>query len=80
MSGSKRPYRILQKRGQIIDAEDFLPVRETYPSHPMTNIQPKAKDLNDVQERRKREIKGEIDMYKKAWEKANPPAIDMPFI
>jgi hypothetical protein len=30
-SGNSRPYRILQKRGVIVDADNFLPVGETYP-------------------------------------------------
>lgn len=30
----------MQKRGVIVDAEDFLPVRSTYPVHPDTKIEP----------------------------------------
>jgi len=50
VSGGARPYRLLQKRGVIVDAEDFLPVRETYPVHPQTLVKPKAKDLKELQE------------------------------
>lgn len=35
-SGPNRPYRLIQKRGQFIDAEDYLPVTSTYPKHPMS--------------------------------------------
>jgi hypothetical protein len=38
VSGGARPYRLLQKRGVIVDAEDFLGVKDTYPSHPLSNI------------------------------------------
>ena len=39
--GGNRAYRILQRRGKIIDAEDFLPISETYPKHPLSLNQPK---------------------------------------
>jgi hypothetical protein len=59
--GSNRGYRILQKRGKIVDAEDFMPLRETYPEHPMTSIQPPLKTLNDLKARRKHSTKIDID-------------------
>lgn len=33
-AGKDRPYRLIQKRGKIIDAEDFQSIRETYPEFP----------------------------------------------
>ena len=39
-SGAQRPYRILQKRGVIVDGDDYLPVTDTYPSHPMSDVKP----------------------------------------
>lgn len=35
-SGAQRPYRIMQKRGVIVDGDDFLGVTDTYPKHPMS--------------------------------------------
>jgi hypothetical protein len=39
-SGNQRPYRILQKRGVIVDADDYLPVSSTYPQHPLSLNKP----------------------------------------
>ena len=36
LGGVKPPLRLLQKRGKFIDAEDFLPIRDTYPKHPIS--------------------------------------------
>lgn len=30
----------MQKRGVIVDAEDFLPVNSTYPEHPLSKVIP----------------------------------------
>ncbi len=57
VSGGARPFRLLQKRGVIVDAEDFLPVRETYPVHPDTLKKPNAATLKELQDQRKKEYK-----------------------
>lgn len=33
-AGKDRPFRLIQKRGKIIDAEDFQGIRDTYPEFP----------------------------------------------
>lgn len=33
-AGNHRTYRLLQKRGKIIDSEDFNVLRDTYPEFP----------------------------------------------
>jgi hypothetical protein len=38
-AGSNRDYRIIQKRGKIIDAEDFMAVRDTYPEFPRQEME-----------------------------------------
>ena len=53
VSGGQRPYRLLQKRGEFVDAEDFLPVRSTYPIHPNTLRSPNVKDKNELVDKRK---------------------------
>lgn len=58
-----RPFRILQKRGAIVDAEDFLPVTDTYPNHPLTESEPDRKTRTELLNYRK---KGEqVDIGKK---------------
>ena len=39
-SGSMRPYRLMQKRGVIVDADDYTKVTGTYPEHPMAKTKP----------------------------------------
>jgi hypothetical protein len=57
VSGGTRPYRLMQKRGVIIDAEDFLPVRQTYPEHPDTQKVPNARNQQELKEQRNKEYK-----------------------
>ena len=70
--GGKRPFRLLQKRGKIIDADDFLPVKDTYPKHPLSNIKPKFSTLSEMLESRKNQTKKEINDKMKKWEEENP--------
>ena len=53
--GGVRPLRLLQKRGKFIEAEDFLPIRDTYPKHPMHDIIPKCATFTDLKNLRKQE-------------------------
>jgi hypothetical protein len=57
VQGSNRPFRIMQKRGVIVDAEDFLPVRSTYPVHPDTKIEPAFHTTHELKAHRKMEYK-----------------------
>ena len=61
--GGKRAFRILQKRGKIIDAEDFLPLQESYPKHPISYREPKngIKTLAELKEYRTKKTKEEIN-------------------
>ena len=43
-AGAQRPFRIMQRRGVIIDAEDFIPITSTYPEHPLSKVVPTARD------------------------------------
>ena len=70
--GGKRPFRLLQKRGKIIDADDFLPVKDTYPKHPLSDIKPKFSTLSEMLESRKNQTKKEINDKMKKWEDENP--------
>lgn len=37
-AGNQRVYRLLQKRGKIIDSEDFMGIQDTYPEYPKQNL------------------------------------------
>lgn len=57
VSGGARPWRLLQKRGVFVDAEDFMPVRSTYPDHPDSKIIPKVRDRKELEALRKKDNK-----------------------
>ena len=68
--GGKRCFRLLQKRGKIIDAEDFLPIRDTYPVHPINKIVPHCSTFTELKKLRKMEniksIYNQVDLYEKS--------------
>ena len=72
--GGKRAFRILQKRGKIIDAEDFIPLQDTYPKHPISFKEPKnrIKTLSELKEYRYQKTKDEITEKMKIFEKNHP--------
>ena len=72
--GGKRAFRILQKRGKIIDAEDFIPLQESYPKHPISFKEPKngIKTLAELKEYRTQKTKEEINEKMKLFEKNHP--------
>lgn len=79
-TGAQRGKRLLQVRGKFVDAEDFLPVRETYPTHPLSQTQAKIQTQVQLISNRKTEL---IDTYKKAkeeWDKVNPSSVPQKFI
>ena len=73
--GGRRAFRIMQKRGKVIDAEDFLPLRDTYPVHPLSKIEPRngIKTVKELEEYRKNQTKNEINQKLKEWDIKNPP-------
>ena len=54
--GAQRHFRLIQKRGKVVDAEDFLPVRGTYPKHPLTEQKPAAVSKKQLKDQRKADI------------------------
>ena len=72
--GGNRPFRIMQKRGKLIDAEDFQPLIDTYPPHPLSKIEPKngIKTLRELQEFRKKQNKDYINTKLKEFEEKHP--------
>jgi len=53
--GGVRPLRLLQKRGKFIEAEDFLPIRDTYPKHPISDVIPRCATFKELKSMRKKE-------------------------
>ena len=70
--GGVRPLRLLQKRGKFIDAEDFLPIRDTYPKHPMTEVIPHCATFTELKNLRKQENIKNINDKMVEWEKKHP--------
>ena len=80
--GGNRPFRIMQKRGKLIDAEDFQPLIDTYPPHPLSKIEPKngIKTLRELKEFRKNQNKEYINSKLKEFELKNPVNFIQPII
>jgi hypothetical protein len=70
--GGVRPLRLLQKRGKFIDAEDFLPIRDTYPKHPITEVIPHCATYTELKHLRKQENIKNINDKMVEWEKTHP--------
>ena len=70
--GGKRAFRLLQKRGKIIDAEDFWPIRETYPEHPISKHIPRCSSLTELKKLRREENIKQINHNLSEYEKNNP--------
>ena len=70
--GGTRDFRLLQKRGKIIDAEDFWPIRETYPEHPLSKIKPKCPTFTELQNLRKKEYADHVNKKLAEFEEKNP--------
>ena len=64
--------RLLQKRGKFIDAEDFLPITDTYPKHPITEIIPHCATFTELKKIRKQENIKNINDKMVEWEKTHP--------
>ena len=67
-SGPLRSYRVMQKRGQVIDAEDFLPITATYGEHPLSKVVPKAKNMEELRNLRRQEYVTAIEKHSKDFE------------
>ena len=70
--GGLRDFRLLQKRGKFIDAEDFWPIRETYPEHPLSKIKPHCSTFTELQKLRKEEYAKHVNQKLAEFEERNP--------
>lgn len=71
-TGVNRGKRILQIRGKIIDAEDFLPITSTYPTHPLTQLAVTTTTASQLKANRKAEMMSTYRKTKEEWDKLNP--------
>ena len=69
-SGAQRSYRIMQKRGVIVDADDFHPVTSTYPEHPLSKVVPKVANKEELKEARLNSYRKAIGSYNELNESA----------
>ena len=59
--GLKDHIRVLQKWGKILAGENFEPLMETYPVHPLTKEPRRHEDRNDMMKKRKEGVVDEIE-------------------
>ncbi len=79
-TGAQRGKRLLQVRGQFVDAEDFLPVARTYPQHPLSQVPVAAKTAVELKEMRKTDLMEKFKKTKEDWDKTNPASVPQHFI
>lgn len=79
-TGAHRGKRLLQVRGKIIDAEDFLPIRDTYPKHPLSELPPQVKTAMELKHIRKNETITSLKKTKEEWDKNNPASVPQKYI
>lgn len=73
--GAQGGKRLLQVRGKFIDAEDFNPVSDTYPTHPLHHVQPRVKTARELKDRRKMQLIEDLKKSKEEWDKLNPASV-----
>jgi hypothetical protein len=79
-AGSMRNHRILQKRGVVVDAEDYTQMLDTYPEHPLSKIKPNAETFQELKSMRRSFNIKDLSNKKEIWDKANPSHVDQQFI
>lgn len=79
-TGAQRGKRLLQVRGKIIDAEDFLPIRDTYPHHPLSQVPAKTQTQAELNANRKGDLIKKFKKTKEEWDKDNPSSVPQNFI
>jgi hypothetical protein len=72
-TNSNNAQRILQIRGKIVQAEDFLPIRDTYPS--MNFSSPKVKTRRELNKLRRQQTLNSLKEKQEEWEKLNPNSV-----
>ena len=58
----------MQKRGVIVDADDFHAVTSTYPEHPLSKVTPKVANKEELKDTRLNSYRKAINNYNEANE------------
>ena len=58
----------MQKRGIVVDADDFSGVTNTYPEHPLSKIKPKVVDFEALKQERRKTIADSVAAFNEAHE------------
>lgn len=67
-SGAQRSFRIMQKRGVVVDADDFAAIGTTYPEHPSTKNIPNANTIGELRMKRHDSNRKKIDAFNSTFE------------
>ena len=57
---SNKKFRLLQKRGVVVEADDFGKVADTYPEHPIHKEKPRISTKVELEEKRRRDCKEDV--------------------
>ena len=79
-SGPERKIRILQKRGVIVEADDFKVLGKTYPKLGMSSSNPKISTGQELKDARKQVLQETLKQTKKEWDKFNPSTVEQKYI
>jgi hypothetical protein len=72
-SGGVQPFRhFIQVRGKVIEAENFQPIIDTYPIHPMSKCVPRVSTLSELKHKRKETSLSSIAQAIELWERQHP--------
>lgn len=61
-SDSNKQFRLLQKRGVVVEADDFGNVANTYPEHPIHKEKPLVSTKVELEAKRRRDYKDDVTM------------------
>ena len=53
----------MQKRGVVVDADDFANITSTYPEHPLTKHKPQVANLDELRKARANEYRNNLNNY-----------------
>ena len=68
-----QPFRhFIQVRGKVIEAENFQPILDTYPEHPLSQHVPHVNTLSELRQKRKADSLNAITRAVDAWERQHP--------
>lgn len=74
-SGPTRAYRIIQKRGVIVDQEDFADLKKTYPE--MRLPKPAAASLTELRHKRAQARLRSLQTQRETWDRLHPIVVEM---